>query len=511
MTYSNAGPVFPSGVTMCNNNGYISCASITTYGISQSNTIIATNAYSNYATIQLGFDLLIPAPTYSNAALLNPRQATTGSNTPYNLSASFPFATQFSVASATYPGAAVIDTTSNLVVIGTYRGAQYSITVTGSNSSGACNVPVTVYESGLAVATSNGVPTFGTYDPATQLYPLTWNFTLSNCKASSLSNHVGLTNPVWTQSNNFLAGTLTSSIAPSTNPKVGLTLTWSNTANYLTTYNNPFFQASVSSPVMPSSATPSATANAPAFTSYSNLKWYVSWDFNLTNVTNSTITATNMTSSSWDSLTGTLTGNIAASTTPTCTIAMSNIVTGYVTSTTSTAYTGSAASPVAPSVTSPKFYFVPAMVGSNYDTPVLYSSNLTTKWVNQLGFTTPYVAFSNTDGGRTGQLAHTDMFGLGANQGILYTSNLNLDMNFKTNNGCTMVYYFYHLALTPSNSTPVDNFTIGKLSTANYFGLDIYNTTIGGYYTGMNSITAEATNRAGHCKSLYEQRLLGKY
>ena len=26
-----------------------------------------------------------------------------------------------------------------------------------------------------------------------------------------------------------------------------------------------------------------------------------------------------------------------------------------------------------------------------------------------------------------------------------------------------------------------------------------------------NSITAEATNRAGHCKSLYEQRLLGKY
>ena len=27
----------------------------------------------------------------------------------------------------------------------------------------------------------------------------------------------------------------------------------------------------------------------------------------------------------------------------------------------------------------------------------------------------------------------------------------------------------------------------------------------------VNWITAEATNRAGHCKSLYEQRLLGTY
>lgn len=322
MTYTLSGIALPAGVTM-SNNGNISCVSISNYGISQSNTILATNMYSNFAAITMGFDFMIPSPLLSNATLLMTQQATSGSNTPYNLSTSFPFATQFAVSNASaYPGAATIASTSNLVVIGAYRGTQYSISVTGSNSSGACNVPVTVYESGQAVASSNGNPTFGTFNSVTQTYPMTWKFTLSNCNASTLSNTTGVTSAIWTPSNNFLAGTLTGNVPATTNPKCALTLTWSNTANYLTTYNSPTFQSLVNSPT-PATAplTPSTTFNSISYSSYTTASQTanMSWKFNPVNVSSWSVQSsqniTNISLPDTSTMTGTITANLAFSVT----------------------------------------------------------------------------------------------------------------------------------------------------------------------------------------------------
>lgn len=92
--------------------------------------------------------------------------------------------------------------------------------------------------------------------------------------------------------------------------------------------------------------TPSATASAPTFPSYANPNYNVNWDFTTTNCTTSAVTATNLNAGwSWNSATATLTGYIAPLTTPTCTLALSNVVSGFLTSSASASFTGSAAAP----------------------------------------------------------------------------------------------------------------------------------------------------------------------
>ena len=99
--------------------------------------------------------------------------------------------------------------------------------------------------------------------------------------------------------------------------------------------------------LQPTAPAPLSTANTPTFGTYNGSKYPVTWSFNLSNITSSTTpTSTNITSISWNSATKTLTGLIAASTTPNCTLSLTNAVSGYDTILLYPAFTGTATSPV---------------------------------------------------------------------------------------------------------------------------------------------------------------------
>ena len=242
---------------------------------------------------------------------------------------------------------------------------------------------------------TNNEPTYGAYDGSS--YPITWTFGVTNTTGVSLTNVMDFTGtmPSVTVAGNTV--TVTGRVAAKTAPKTKLIL--SNVeASYITSsITTSLYTAPLASPTIPSTV---STNHGASYVYDDRFGYYVAtWTFTVANATNASLSSpsgflgTPTVSISSNKVTVTVTGNVAASATPNVTLVLTNVSSGFTTTSLTAGPYGATPAPTQPST-------IPPSVTSNsvsYGEYDAYGLGYPVTWNFQVANTTSATYVSSTD------------------------------------------------------------------------------------------------------------------
>ena len=314
-------------------NGYVLPNSYPLIGL------VLTNTVSGYNSSQ-------SAPQYSASQISPAADATaTASSVTYgaytnDANYAYPITWTFNVSNVS---SAYIQSFSTFVYLNTPSGtlsgntytvtglvpvsSQASVTLHLTNSSGSSvSLPFTASTPSPAApaapsaptpSASAGTPTFSSYNGS--MWSVSWTFNATNAIMMGVSS---------TNVSSFVVSgyTLTGYISPLVTPTCSMIFV-NSISGYTDSQVTLPFTGSSSSPDMPYSTTPTASANSATYGAYNGSTYPITWTFNIGSTTLTSVSSTNITSASMSG--NTLTGYITQTTIPSCTLYLQNVVSGY--------------------------------------------------------------------------------------------------------------------------------------------------------------------------------------